>query len=316
LGSGDFAEKLVNAIITQTDIGKELCKGISQAALKWGRLEKDTTSGILPLQEWGLAHHYDARTEVEWGYGSLMGDRDINEHDFNWNVYWTPTINGLLGVKDAVSAKRLSEIYAKKTVPYNDPMMIDYSDTGIYSEAMAKTVAWHRHYTRFWKQSMLYCDWAWADFVNPYGPDHEGMTGIGEQKFLNAVTGGDLTFEQGMEIGRRIWNLDRAIWILQGRHRDIEKFTEYSYTNGAEPGTTTYEAPYVMPVFEDNEWAFKSVAGRVLDRQKVEDWKSLFFKLEGWDVKSGWPTRETLTKLDLSNVADALEKAGKLGASA
>jgi aldehyde:ferredoxin oxidoreductase len=106
------------------------------------------------------------------------------------------------------------------------------------------------------------------------------------------------------------------VWALQGRHRDIEKFAEYCYTTGAQPGTTTYEAPYTMPVFEDNEWSFKSVAGRMLDRQKVEDWKTLFFKLEGWDIKSGWPTRDTLAKLDLANVADELEKAGKLGASA
>ena len=139
---------------------------------------------------------------------------------------------------------------------------------------MVKIVAWHRHYTRFWKQSMLFCDWAWADFVNPYGPDNEGMTSEGEPKFLNAVTGDDMTFEEGMEIGRRIWNLDRAIWVLQGRHRDMEVFTEYSYTTGAQPGTTTYEAPYVMPVFEDGEWAFKSVTGRMLDRKKVEDWKT------------------------------------------
>ena len=315
-GSGEWAEAFINSIVTQTDIGKELSKGVAQAALAWGRLEIDTKSGILPLQEWGLPHHYDARTEAEWGYGSLMGERDINEHDFNWVVYWTPTINGLFGLEPVISAKRLSEIIAKKTAPYNDPMMINYSDEGIYSEAMAKTVAWHRHYTRFYKQSMLFCDWAWADFVNPYGPNNEGMTSIGENKFMNAITGGNMTFEQGMEMGRKIWNLDRAIWALQGRHRDIEKFAEYIYTTGAHPGTTTYEAPYTMPVFENNEWAFKSVAGRVLDRKKVEDWKTLYFKLEGWDVKSGWPTRATLEELGMPNVADELEKAGKLGASA
>jgi aldehyde:ferredoxin oxidoreductase len=275
----------------------------------------DTASGILPLQEYGLPHHYDARTEVEWGYGSLIGERDINEHDFNWHVYWTPTINGLEGKETAVSAKRLSEIFAKKTVPYNDPMMVDYSDEGIYSEAMAKTVAWHRHYTRFFKQSIGFCDWAWADMVNPYGPDSEGMTPEGEIRFINAVTGKGMTFEEGMEIGRRIWNLDRAIWILQGRHRDVEKFAEYIYTTGAQPGTTTYEAPYTMPVFENNEWSYKSVAGRILDRDKCEEWKTRFFELEGWDPASGWPTRATLEELDLANVAEELEKAGKLGGS-
>jgi len=69
-----------------------------------------------------------------------------------------------------------------------------------------------------------------------------------------------------------------------------------------------------MPVFENNEWSYKNIAGRVLDRQKVEDWKTLFYKLEGWDIKSGWPTRKTLSDLGLNNVADELEAAGKLGA--
>ena len=313
-GSGEWAEAFINCIVTQTDIGAELCKGVAQAAKAWGRLEIDTASGILPLQEWGLPHHYDGRTEAEWGYGSLIGERDINEHDFNWVVYWTPTINGLFGKTPLVSAKRLSEIIAKKCSPYNDPMMINYSDAGIYSEGMAKLVAWHRHYTRFYKQSMLFCDWAWADFVNPYGPDNEGMTSIGENKFMNAVTGDNMTFEEGMEMGRKIWNLDRAVWALQGRHRDIEKYAEYMYTTKAAPGTTTYEAPYTMPTFENNEWAYRTLSSSPLDRQKVEDWKTLFYKLEGWDIKSGWPTRDTLTKLNLGNVADELEKAGKLGA--
>ena len=33
---------------------------------------------------WGLPEHgYDPRGELEWGYGSVMGDRDINEHCFD-----------------------------------------------------------------------------------------------------------------------------------------------------------------------------------------------------------------------------------------
>jgi len=125
-----------------------------------------------------------------------------------------------------------------------------------------------------------------------------------------------MTFEEGIELGRRIWNLDRAIWVLQGRHRDVEKFAEYTYTTGAQPGTTTYEAPYTMPVYEDGKWSYKSVAGRILDRDKFEDFKTRYYTLEGWDPASGWPTRETLAALDLGKVADELEQAGKLGVSA
>jgi aldehyde:ferredoxin oxidoreductase len=314
LGEVSFAEKLLDMIANKYGIGEALHEGIAHAAVKWGRYEEDTKSGILPIQAWGYVQHYDARTEVEWGYGSLVGERDINEHDFNTLVYWAPSIASLFGAEASCSAPKLAEIMGEKLSPYNDPMMMDYSDEGIYSESMAKLVAWHRHYTRYYKQSLAFCDWAWGDFYNEYGADGRGMTGEGEPKFFNAVTGKNLTFEEGMEIGRKIWNLDRAIWILQGRHRDQEVFTDYNYEVGAVPGYTTYEVPYVMPVHENGEWSYKSVAGRMLDRDRVEEWKTKFFELEGWDTTTGWPKRETLSELGLDHVADELEAQDKLGA--
>jgi len=317
-GTVAFADALLNAIVTNTDIGKDLSLGLWQCAQKWGRLEKDLTSGILNLMAWGYTHHYDARTEAEWGFGSLMGERDINEHDFNWICYWTSTLWALYGVKPLVTAEQMSQIIGKKMVPYSDePKLIDYSDEGMYSDSMAKTVAWHRHYTRYYKQALGYCDWLFADFVNPYGPDYVGATGEAEPKFFNAVTGQNQTFEQGMEVGRRIWNLDRAVWVLQGRTRDMEVYAPYIYdvpATAATPGVA-YELPYTMPVFENGAWSYKSVAGRKCDRAKVEEWKTRFYTLEGWDTKTGWPTRATLEELDLKNVADALEAAQKLGSA-
>ncbi len=315
VGEYSFAEKLIHMIANKEDIGADLHDGIARAAVKWGRYDEDTKSGILPIQAWGYVQHYDARTEVEWGYGTLLGDRDVNEHDFNALVFWAPSVAALFGTQPACSAEELSEIMAEKLSPYNDPMMMDYSDEGIYSESMAKLVAWHRHYTRFYKQSLAFCDWAWGDYYNDYGPEGRGLTGPdGEPRFYNAVTGKNISFEDGIEIGRKIWNLDRAIWILQGRHRDQEVFTDYNYEIGAAPGFTTYEVPYVMPVFENGEWKYKSVAGRTLDRQKVEEFKTKYFALEGWDTASGWPKRATLEELGLGDVADELEKNGKLGA--
>lgn len=315
--SASFTNALLYSIVNQTDIGADISLGLWQCAKKWGRLEQDLATGILPLQVWGYVHHYDGRTEAEWGYGSLIGERDINEHDFNWICYWTVTISAAFGAPQPVTAERMAEIISKKMVPYSDdPKLIDYSDEGIYSESMAKTVAWHRHYTRYYKQALGFCDWLWADFVNPYGPDKVGATGEGEPKFFNAVTGKNQTFEEGIEVGRRIWNLDRAIWILQGRTRDMEVYSGYMYDVPAtkeNPGVA-FEMPYTLPVFENGEWSYKSVAGRKLDRTKVEDWKTKYYTLEGWDTKTGWPTRATLEKLDLNDVADALQKANKLGA--
>ena len=158
LGEIDFLKQLITLIETKEGIGAELSEGVARAAKRWGRLEKDMSTGLLNLQYWGYPQHYDARIEAEWGYGSILGDRDCNEHDFNVPCYWIPSMAALTGQPHLVSAKELSEIIAEKCAPYHDPKMIDYSDEGIYSEHMAKTVAWHRHYTRFWKQSIAYCD--------------------------------------------------------------------------------------------------------------------------------------------------------------
>jgi aldehyde:ferredoxin oxidoreductase len=53
--------------------------------------------------------------------------------------------------------------------------------------------------------------------------------------------------------------------------------------------------------------------GRKLDKAGFEGWKTVFYRLEGWDPASGWPTRQTLEKMDMSFVADELQKAGRLG---
>jgi aldehyde:ferredoxin oxidoreductase len=297
---------LLEAIAYRTDIGKDLAEGTVRAMEKWGRLG-DLDTGIARFPNWGYSQHYDPRIEVEWGYGSILGDRDINEHEINWGVFWQPLAAYCVGEQPAYSAERLSKIYGEKLVPYKDPMMINYSEEGIYSDAKVKMIAWHRHYTRFFKQSLGFCDWAYANFINPSSKNGEGYTPEAEPKFYNAVSGKHITFEDGMEMGRKIWNLDRAIWALQGRHRDQEVFSGYVYD-------LKTDVPYMLPIFKDGVWSYDPCMGRKLDRTKFEDWKTRYFTFEGWDPKTGWPTQETLSKLGLDNVAAELKAAGKLGA--
>ena len=109
-----------------------------------------------------------------------------------------------------------------------------------------------------------------------------------------------------MEIGRKIFNLDKAIWTLQGRHRDMEKFPEYMYSVDGKADRI------FMPTKEDGKWDYRKVLPTHLDKDKVEEWKTLFYELEGWDPKTGWPTRDTLEALGLNNVAEELKSKQKL----
>ncbi len=319
LGTVEFAEKLVEALSTRRDIGADLADGWVQAAHKWGR-QQDLANGSMQFSYWGMPDHgYDPRAELEWGYGSILDARDINEHDFN-GIFTSASAAFAYAMPLRLEPDELARIVASKLAPYakDRPEALDFTEANMYSEPVAQLVRWHRHYTRFWKQSALFCDLKWADFYNTNAPDSVGATGspdAGEQVFWNAVTGEDLTLVDGIERGRRIWNLDNAIWTLQGRHRELVKFAPYIYD-------TVYKKGELFPFYmwpgrnAQGQWEWVDLMGRKLDRKKFEDWKTTFYELEGWDPRTGWPTRRTLEGLGLSHVADALADAKRLGAEA
>jgi aldehyde:ferredoxin oxidoreductase len=147
----------------------------------------------------------------------------------------------------------------------------------------------------------------WPIFFSVETPDHRGIAGEGEPRFLSAVTGKSYSFSDGIEIGRRIWNLDNAIWTLQGRHRDMVHFPEHIYK------VPFRYQDYQLPGRRNGEWDYIRVNDRHLDRDKFEEFKTEYYALEGWDVSSGWPTRNTLEDLGLGHVADELEGQGRLG---
>ena len=314
-GSYEFAEQFIKMIAYRNDgdgnksqFGEDIAEGFVRAAKKWGRIEEDLSNGMLWFPYWGTAIHKEPRAQVYWGYGTILGDRDINEHcidmlKVNINVVkkW--------GGKPIAEAEEAVKIITDKMVPFQgDKLMLDFSTKNIYSKHMAKLVAWHRYYTRFWKQSMLFCDFRWPDLLNLYQEDRIGSTGEAEPKFLRAVTGKKLSFLDGIKVGRKIWNLDNAIWTLQGRHRDMVHFADYIYTR-----KSMIDNPTHLPGRENGEWDYFNYANRSLDKKKFEGFKTRFYKLEGWDTKTGWPRGSMLKSIGLGHVANELRKKGKLG---
>jgi aldehyde:ferredoxin oxidoreductase len=312
LGETEFAEMFLHMIAYREGIGDDFAEGFFRAAKKWGRLDEDLKTGLLRYPYWGIPEHgYDPRAEVNWGYSTILGDRDVNSHEFNF-LFWWPSSQIWNGKTPEPSADWFIDIIAEKLVPYEgDPLMLDYSTDNIYSEHMAKLVAWQMHYNRFWKQTALYCDYRWPDFVNVNTPDGRGLTGEGESRFLNAVTGQKLSFRDGMELGRKIWNLDNAIWVLQGRHRDMVHFAEYIYQIQYHDKKIK---SYYLPGRIGGKWDYICVNDRHLEKAKYEEFKTTYYNLEGWDPSTGWPTRKTLESLELKEVADTLASYNKLGA--
>ena len=308
-----FREAFCDAVARRAGIGNVLADGALEAANTWGRLEEDKNSGALRFPAWGSVFHWTLPA-IEWAYGSLLGAGDVVWHGFSLG----PNAGLRSAQKQAFTVENLLEVMSAKTIPYTgDPFMFSYAwqgedarQTGIYSRHKAKQVAWTRHYAGFWNESMAFCEMMLPAFINASNPALSGPTPDVEIRYYQAVTGSKKTFADTMEIGRKIWNLERAIRVLQGRHRDQEKFFPFMHMPGASLITPTGGEP----VYQDGKWSWQPLMDMYLDESGVEQFKTYFYELEGWDTSTGWPTRKTLQELSLNKVADTLTAKQRIGA--
>ena len=192
-----------------------------------------------------------------------------------------------------------------------DPLCFDWSEEGIYSDARVREIHWNRAYGRFWLQSLGMCDWVWPNFISRKHTAETGSTYGAtpeyEVKFFQAVTGRDLSYEESIELGHKFWVLDRAIWALEGRHRDQEVFTNYVYDV-----KTTKPSP---------SWCSRTGSGATRCARAARSTatssrtsRRASTPTKGFEESTGRPTRSGLEALGLGFAADKLEAAGKLGA--
>lgn len=302
--------------------GDELSEGIMRAAATWGRIDNvagqagngdlDSDDFIFRFPHWGDETHWTL-PGIEWAYGGLIGDRDINCHIFTKNF---ACVLGAPGLMESMPASAwVDKLATMMGDTYNgDPYMFNYSDdadTGIYSMHKAKQIAWDRRYDSFWMQSAQLCCWVWPNLANPNNPDFDGWSTKYEPIFFNAVTGRNITFDDGIKIGGRIWNMDRAIHMLQGRTRDQETHEGYMFKQPQGSGSIA------MPYYKDGTWSYEvfgdTIPGMLITREGEEEWKTNLYEHEGWNTTTGSPTRATLEGLGLGYVADKLESENVLG---
>ena len=108
---------------------------------------------------------------------------------------------------------------------------------------------------------------------------------------LSAGLGETIPRDMLFEIARKIRTLDRAYDVREGRNRETDTLPKRYFDRRQEAGV------------------YKGEKG---DRKKFEELKSKYYTLRGWDVENGVPSREILEKFGLAEVADDLEKRGKL----
>jgi aldehyde:ferredoxin oxidoreductase len=161
---------------------------------------------------------------------------------------------------------------------------------------MEYAMYWHNN-KEWFKNSMVMCDCVLPLLYSSEAPDLLGYYTAEEEAF-NALTGANWTFAKCQQAGEKMFNLARAIMVRQGRTRAHDESVIRYFTD--------IPSPKVPTGFPDEE--------HYLKRDKFIPLLERYYKLRGWDVATGWPTRAKLESLGLKDVADSLAKIGKLPA--
>ncbi|MDR0842691.1 MAG: hypothetical protein LBP68_04640 [Acidobacteriota bacterium] len=297
-----FREIFCDAVARKIGIGADLAEGILECAKKWGRIEEDLNAGALRLPAYGASWHHTL-PGVDWAYAYILMSGDPMWHGFFQSLSGGGGFGG-----PGPSAEELVNRIAAKMAPFSDdPLMLSNSwkgeeakKTGIYSAHKAKMVAWARRYHGFYNESVSICEMLLPNFG--------GVSPDLEHRYYQAATGDKRSVADAIEVGRKIWNMERAIRVMAGRHRDDEKFAPFMFMPGA-----TFNLGGSKPVYQDGTWSFENQNDLYLDRDGVELFKTNFYALEGWDTSNGWPTRKTLESVGLGKVADVMAGKNRLG---
>jgi len=299
IGSLEFVEALLQMISRREGFGDVLAEGPIEAARRVGQGTEEfitdytTKSGENPI--------YGPRQYIATGLMYAMEPRQPIQqlHEISFlTMMWAAREEGLMPnymTSDVIRA------IGKKF--WGSETAADFST--YEGKALAAAKIQDRQYA---KECMIVCDFSWPIYHSPHTDDHVGDPSL-ESQVYRAITGMDIDEEEYYRIGARAFNLMRAILVREGQSgRDKDTIEEFNYTV---PLKGDWGNPECLVPGRNGEPVSRK--GMIVDRDKFEEMKDEFYLIRGWDVKTGFQTRECLEGLDLADVADQLSQSGLLG---
>lgn len=147
--------------------------------------------------------------------------------------------------------------------------------------------------------SLTLCNWMWPMTTSPLKErNYRGDTSL-ESQYFSVVTGKDTTEQELDLMSERIFTLHRALTVKGMGTVDMRNEHDVM-------------VDWIFDMDPDKKPFTKGTIK--MDRDDMQLALSMFYKEMGWDEKTGAPTKATLEKLGLSDVAAELGKLGLLPA--
>ena len=283
-GSREFIAELLNAIALRKGIGDALAEGAARASKmipgSWELYEK-----YYPAH--GQPEHNSVRDfpgiALLWAFDSR--DPMIDHHSYRHlsvsRQRWPKPHHLPLEKAEAISEKVFG---TKRAI-----------DHGTYAEK-ARAVAYCQDRSSI-INCLVLCDWLYPIFVSQSREDRLGDTSV-ESKLLSAVTGVEISEEELNRIGERVYNLERAIMVREGRTRKEDTLHESYFRKTENKPGGKEESRSLTNLSSDRTTP--------VPRQRFEEAKEEYYRIRGWDEKTGYPTQAKLTDLGLEDIAEKL----------
>ncbi len=295
IGSKRFIEVLLHNIASREGFGDLLAEGGQRAAMKiGGEAEKRmelyyTRAGKFGgyREHWGYLGGFP--TGYALSYLALLWAIDNRDVFTSHNL-----MSQLWGAAHTIGQNPRTAVPEDLT-PILKPVMkyaygsekaaefITKDGKGLNWAWTAKVVKRHQERSIL-KDSYIVCDIPFPFIFNPNTNDHVGDTSI-ESRLYAAVTGLDMSEEESYAKGDMLSSLERAIACRDGRTRQDDVLYEKYYNN-------------------------LDAADRKYDRKDLENAKSEFYLLKGWDAATGIPSKKKLKSVGLKEISDELENRG------
>lgn len=282
-GSSEFIAIFLRKIAFREGFGDILADGPARAAQRLG--PEISKNFALYFPAYGQGEHYEPRAYpmylMQWAFDSR--DPLTDAHDWsttlNWETFSWPESQA--GHHTLEEAKAIGKKYYGSEEAFN-PYSYDYK---------AEALVFLQNRSRL-KNSLVLCDWIFPVFGSPNNPPHFEGDGNIERKLFCAATGIDMDEAEWYRTGERIYNLERAL-LVRDNHRSRQDDTIGEYWFKVPVTRLPRSEPPIDPP-------------PTCDHEKFEKAKDTFYKLRGWDIATGRPTKRKLEELGLKDVANEL----------
>jgi len=287
IGTREFLEKLLHAIAHREGFGDILAEGMTRAGVK----VPEKARALFPYTTAAIGQH-DSTPPRAFIAAALLYPFEPRMHPISVHELGYVRMPWTMHQIDPKSSPVSPESFLKiARLFWGSEAAAD--QTTYEGKAMAARNMQNRTYLR---DSLGLCDYAWPITYSLSAPDGVGDPML-EGQIFNAVTG--IPADELDIYAERIFNLQRIIRVREGHKVPEDDYPpEYNFS---EPLTTNVHGslliapgPGAKPV---------DMKGNTLDRAKFKVMLREYYRLRGWDLRKGLPTKKTLTALGMQDIS-------------